>query len=97
MINDEADEVIKEPFDSLKDRYKKKLKPMKGSQFVFDYVQLLYYKCHKITANHHRSNIDFPYWTKTKKEKSISSIKKIKYVLIRCNSSIKSWRFKIKS
>ena len=26
MINDEADEVIKEPFDSLKDRHKKKIK-----------------------------------------------------------------------
>ena len=63
---------------------------MKGSQFVFDYVQLLYYKCHKISANHRRSNIDFPYWTNTKKEKSISSIKKITNVLIRCNSSIKS-------
>ena len=24
---------------------------MKGSEFVFDYVQLLYYKCHKINPN----------------------------------------------
>ena len=43
IINDEADEVIKELFDSLKNNFES----MKGSEFVFDYVQLLYYKCHK--------------------------------------------------
>ena len=47
MIIDEADEVI-ELFDSLKTRYHNNLALMKGSAFVFDYVQLLYYKCHKI-------------------------------------------------
>ena len=51
MINDEADEVIKELFDSLKNRYQNNLESMKGSEFVFDYVQLLYYKCHKINPN----------------------------------------------
>ena len=43
MINDEVDEVIKELFDSVKNRYQNNLEPMK--EFVFDYVQLLYYKC----------------------------------------------------
>ena len=47
MINDEADEVIKEFFDSLKNRYQNNLESMKGSDFVFDYVHILYYKCHK--------------------------------------------------
>ena len=42
MINDEVDEVIKELFNSLKDRYQNNLESMKGSQFVFDYVHLLY-------------------------------------------------------
>ena len=46
MINDEADEVIKELFDSLKNRYQNNLESMKDSEFVFDYVRLLYYKCH---------------------------------------------------
>ena len=41
MINDEADEVIKELFDSLKNRYQNNLESMKGSEFVLDYVQLL--------------------------------------------------------
>ena len=51
MINDEADEVIEELFDSLKNRYQNNLESMKGSEFVFDYVQLLYYIYHKINPN----------------------------------------------
>ena len=43
MINDEADEVIKELFDSLKKKYQNNLKSLKASEFVFDYVQLLYF------------------------------------------------------
>ena len=45
MINDEADEVIKELFESLKNRYQNDLESIKDSEFVFDYVHLLYYKC----------------------------------------------------
>ena len=37
MINDEADEVIKELFDSLKNRYQNNLESIKSSEFVFDY------------------------------------------------------------
>ena len=40
MINDEADEFIKELFDSLKNSYQNNLESMKVSEFVFDYVQL---------------------------------------------------------
>ena len=39
MNNDEADEVIKALFDSLKNRYQNNLASIKGSDFVFDYVQ----------------------------------------------------------
>ena len=51
MINDEADEVIEEFFKSLKNRYQNNLESMKGSQFVFHYVHLLYYQCNKINPN----------------------------------------------
>ena len=51
MINDEADEVTKELFHSLKNRYQHNLESMKGSKFVFDNVFLLYHKCHKINPN----------------------------------------------
>ena len=48
MINDKADEVIKKRFKSLLKRYQNNLeKLMKGSEFVFDYVHLFYYKYHK--------------------------------------------------
>ena len=47
-MNDKADEIIEELCDSHKNRYQNNLELMKGSKFVFDYVQLLYYKCHKI-------------------------------------------------
>ena len=47
MINDEADEVMKEEFDSLKNKYQNNLELIKGSDFVFEYVYLLCYKCHK--------------------------------------------------
>ena len=48
MMNDKVEAIIQELFDSLKNRYQNNLKSMKGSEFVFDYVQFLYYKCHKM-------------------------------------------------
>ena len=39
IINEEIDEIIEERFKSLKNRYQNNLEFMKGSQFVFDYVQ----------------------------------------------------------
>ena len=40
---------------------------MRGSEFVFDYVQLLHYKCHKLTLIRRGSFIDSPDWIKNKK------------------------------
>ena len=48
---------------------------MKGSEFVFDYVQLLYYKCLKINLNRGGSYIDSPVWIKNK-EATINPINK---------------------
>ena len=67
MINDEADEVIKVLLDSLKNRYQKNLESMKGSEFVFNYVHLLYYKFHKINPNQGGSYKESPDWIKSKK------------------------------
>ena len=66
-VNNEADEVIKKRFDSLKNRHQINLESMKGSDFVFDYVHLLYYKGHKINMNRGGSYIDSPDWIKNKK------------------------------
>ena len=68
MIDDgKADEVIKQIFDSLTNRYQINLESMKSSEFVFDYVQLLYYKCHKINPNRGATYIDSLDWIKIKK------------------------------
>ena len=66
MISDEADEVIRKLFDSLKNRYQNSLQSMRGREFVFDCVQLLYYKCHKVDLNS-GGYIDSPDWIKNKK------------------------------
>ena len=68
MINDEADEVIKQILDSLKNRYQNNLESMKGSEFVFHYVHLMYYKCHKTNANHSGSCVASPDWIKKLKK-----------------------------
>ena len=67
MINDEADEVIEELFKSPKNRYQDNLESMKGKEFVFEYVHLLYYKWHKRNPNCGGSHIDSPDWIKNKK------------------------------
>ena len=42
VINDEADEVIKKNFHSLKNRYQKNLQSMKGSEFFF-FIMFIYF------------------------------------------------------
>ena len=79
MISHEADEVIKKFFDPLKNRYQNNLQLMRDSEFVFDYVQLLYYKCLKINFSRGGSYIDSPYWIKNKKARINPIRKKDKY------------------
>ena len=68
MISDEADEIIEELFDSLKNRYQNNLDTkLRNSEFVFDYAHLLYYKCHRTNFNHGGSYVDYPDWIKSKK------------------------------
>ena len=52
------------------------MESIKGSEFVFDYVHLLYYECHKINANRGGSYIDSPEWIKSKKATIIPINKK---------------------
>ena len=42
---------------------------MKDSDLVFDYVQLLYYKWHKINVNCVGSYVDSPDWIENKRTK----------------------------
>ena len=72
MINDKADEVRKELFDSQKHIYQNNLESKKGTEFIFDYVHLLYFKCHEINPNRSVSYIDSPDWIKKQKSNNKS-------------------------
>ena len=61
----------------LKNRYQNDLELMKGSEFVFDYVHLLYYKSHKINPYRDGLYIDLPDWIKSKTATINPIIKKI--------------------
>ena len=59
MIYDKADEVMEERFELIRSRYQ--IRPetsMRGSDFIFDYVNLMHYKCHKKNLKLCRSHID---------------------------------------
>ena len=59
----ETDKIIEDLLDSFLQRYQKGLEEsMRGSKFVFDNVDSLYYKLHKISLNRDGSYIDFPKW-----------------------------------
>ena len=48
MDNGKVDQVIDKLFKSLQNRYENNLEhSVKGKEFVYDYVHLSYYKCHK--------------------------------------------------
>ena len=64
----DANELVDELFDSLHLRYQGNLETStKGSDFIFDSVQLIFYKCHKISFKHGGSYVDSPEWIKKKK------------------------------
>ena len=68
MIYDKADEVTEEIFELLLNRYQIGLETsMKASDFIFDYVNQLKYKCHKINLERDRSYLDSPNLMKNKK------------------------------
>ena len=61
------DKLWSRTFHSLKNRYQNNLESVRGSYFFFDYVHLMYYKCHKINLNRRGSYIDSPDWMENKK------------------------------
>ena len=64
----DTDEIIKELFISLLQRYQENLQEkMKRSDFAFDGVNYLYYDLNKISISKGGSYIDFPKWLKDKK------------------------------
>ena len=68
MISYATDEIIEELSESLLQKHQKRLEEkIKGSEFIFGSVDLLYYKLHKISLNRDGSYTDSPKWLKNKK------------------------------
>ena len=69
MMGSKTDDIIDELFKSLFERYQERLEEsMKGSDFIFDSVNLLYYHLQKTSLKRTRSSyIDSPEWLKNKK------------------------------
>ena len=65
MISNEIDEIIQEIFDFLLEKFLKNLEEStKGTDFVFDSVDLLDYKCDKISLNRATPYTGSPKWLK---------------------------------
>ena len=60
-LYDNANEIVNKLFKSLLSRYQIGIETlMRGSDFIFDSVQLLYCKCHKINFKRGGSYTDSP-------------------------------------
>ena len=63
----DAKESVHGLFDSLRSRYQGNLETsMRGSDFIFDSIQLMYCKCHKVSFKCDGSYIDYTDWIKKK-------------------------------
>ena len=68
MIGNNINETINELFTSLFSRYQISLETsMKSSNFAFDWIDGMYYKCHRTSVNRDGLNIGFTNWIKNKK------------------------------
>ena len=68
MMSSETDEIIKDLFKSLLQRYQEGLEEsMRGSEFIFDGFNVLYYKLDKVSLSRGRSQEDYPGWLRNKK------------------------------
>ena len=68
MIGSETNEIIAELFKSFLQKYQEGLEEsMRGSEFVYDSVDVLYYNVNKVSLSRVGSYIDSPNWLKNKK------------------------------
>ena len=68
FLLDNANEIVSEHFVSLFSKYQIGFETsMRGSDFIFDSLQMLCYKCHKINFTHGGSYTDSPDLIKKKK------------------------------
>ena len=67
-MGSETDENIKDLFESFSQKYQEELEEsMKGSGFVYDSIDALYYNLNKVSLSRGGSYIDSTKWLKNKK------------------------------
>ena len=67
MIGSNTNEIIKDLFKSVLQKYQEGLEEsMRGSEFVYDSVNVLYYNLNKVSLSRGGSYIDSPKWLKKK-------------------------------
>ena len=68
MVGNETNEIIMDLFEAFLQKYQEGLEEsMRGSEFVYDRVDVLYYNLNKVSLSRGGSYIDFPKWLKNKK------------------------------
>ena len=67
MQGKDTNDIIREMFDSFLYNYQKELKNIKGSDFVFESVNLLHYKLHRVRLKRGGSYIKSTKWLENKK------------------------------
>ena len=68
MIGSETNGIIEDLFESFLQKYQEGLEEsMRGSEFVYDSVDVLYYNLNKVSLSRGGSYIDSPKWLKNKK------------------------------
>ena len=78
MQGSDTDDIIRELFRSF---LSEELKIIKGSEFVFESVELMDYKLHRVCLRRGRSYIKSPEWLL---HKGATIIKKIKMMMNAC-------------
>ena len=69
MVGSETNEIIIDLFRSFLQKYQEGLEePMRGSEFVYYCVDVLYYNLKKVSLRRGGSYIDSPKWLKNKKQ-----------------------------
>ena len=67
MIGSETDKIVEDLFKSFLQKYQEGLEEsMRGSEFVYDSVKVLYYNLNKVSLSRDGSYIDSPKWLKIK-------------------------------
>ena len=68
MIGSKTDEIIKNLLESFLQKYEEGLEEsMRGSEVIYDRVDVLYYNLNKVSLSRDATYIDYPKWLKSKK------------------------------